>query len=304
MRKVERPKIKICSKCGEYKLVEEFSLDSRSKSGLQTKCKDCEKKYRDNNKEKREEYLDNTKEQRSEKMRDYYIKNKEAINRWRRNYYSGEGKLSILAANWERRIKKISSSDGSVTKQFLQDLFVIQKGKCNICDKTLEKFHIDHIIPLSKRGKHRAENIQLLCDKCNLKKSNKIVEDLVFRDNVKYNPEVVISILLKEMKLGKSIEQVCVSLGIAKSTFYEWLKKYDELSNAKKRGEELSYSWWLEKGRDNLENRQFNPTLFYMNMKNRFGWADKTEITGANGKDLIPTEEKKKTIGDRLKDLL
>lgn len=38
---------------------------------------------------------------------------------------------------------------------------------------TLE-FHIDHIIPWSEGGKTELNNLQLLCSKCNLKKSNKI----------------------------------------------------------------------------------------------------------------------------------
>ena len=302
--KVGRPKIKRCTKCLEYKPVEEFSTDKRAKSGLQSSCKECQKIYRQNNKEQILEYLEKTKEQRGEKMREYYLKNKDAINNWRRNYYAKEGKLKVLAGNLKRKAEKISTSDGSVTESFLKDLFIIQNGKCNICGKDIsDKFHVDHIIPLSRKGQHKSDNIQLLCQGCNLKKSNKVVEDLLEERETKYDPEVVITYLLNEMKKGKSIEQICVGLDVNKTTFYSWLKKYEELANAKKRGEELSYDWWLEKGRNNLENKLFNPTLFYMNMKNRFNWRDRTEVTGKDGKDLIPRELKLE-ISDRLKDLI
>lgn len=46
-------------------------------------------------------------------------------------------------------------------------------GKCVYCDST-ENLHLDHIIPFSKGGDTSVENLQLLCQKCNLTKSNKI----------------------------------------------------------------------------------------------------------------------------------
>lgn len=46
-------------------------------------------------------------------------------------------------------------------------------GKCVYCGST-ENLHLDHIIPFSKGGDSSVENLQLLCQKCNLHKSNKI----------------------------------------------------------------------------------------------------------------------------------
>jgi hypothetical protein len=46
-------------------------------------------------------------------------------------------------------------------------------GKCIKCGSN-EKLEFDHIIPFSKGGANTYRNLQLLCEKCNRQKSNKI----------------------------------------------------------------------------------------------------------------------------------
>ena len=48
-----------------------------------------------------------------------------------------------------------------------------QKGVCPICNKTfaIEEMEADHIVPWSKGGRTTAENCQMLCGNCNLKKA-------------------------------------------------------------------------------------------------------------------------------------
>lgn len=100
----------------------------------------------------------------------------------------------------------------------------------------------------------------------------------------KYNPDMC-QVVIDLMTEGKSIEQVAAHLGIVKQTLYNWAEHNKEFMDAIKQGTELSYAWWLNKGQDWLvetrggkeANDTFNHVLWYMNMKNRFGWKDKSE---------------------------
>ena len=56
-----------------------------------------------------------------------------------------------------------------------------------------------------------------------------------------------------------------------------WMKEEEEFSETIKMGRMLSHAWWTGQGRTNIKDKTFNSGLWFMNMKNRFGWADKQE---------------------------
>ena len=75
--------------------------------------------------------------------------------------------------------------------------------------------------------------------------------------------------------LGKV--EVCAEIGVDYHTFLSWQEKHPQFLQSVKKGDKLSEAWWMREGREALRDRDFNSTLWYMNMKNRHGWADKTE---------------------------
>jgi hypothetical protein len=78
-----------------------------------------------------------------------------------------------------------------------------------------------------------------------------------------------------------------------------WIKEDDQFSKTIKDGHILSECWWAKKGRTNLENKEFSYTGWYMNMKNRFGWADKTENTTHVSIEPNPDAFFDKLLGDK-----
>jgi predicted DNA-binding protein YlxM (UPF0122 family) len=81
------------------------------------------------------------------------------------------------------------------------------------------------------------------------------------------------------LKVGASIKEVAANLEIGRTTLYEIIERDAKFANTIKKGVEYSEAWWEANGRLNIHNKEFNSTLWYMNMKNRFGWKDKTEST-------------------------
>jgi 5-methylcytosine-specific restriction endonuclease McrA len=201
--------VKRCSRCGVEKALGEFSNQSRNKDGKQPKCKQCDRKYIESNKDRialqRKEYRNKNKDKIKEGGIEYYalhrdeilekrrnISNKTLVTTRRRGYIkhrkerlernkayqrSPQGK-TILAGLRHKRRSVIKNVECTLTLPQWNKILELQQNRCILCEKRFTKKDPatrDHIIPvIPYNGPFTMENTQALCRSCNSKKRNKL----------------------------------------------------------------------------------------------------------------------------------
>lgn len=151
------------------------------------------KKWRDANREKERERLRQYKIKNRDKVhasaRLYTSKNSKKINQYSCEYYKANRERKIKLGrkyraehpnknseySQNRRARKIGNG-GIITEKEWKELQEKYGNKCLCCGRKGIKLSLDHIIPLSKGGKHIIENAQPLCIPCNSRKNNKIID--------------------------------------------------------------------------------------------------------------------------------
>jgi hypothetical protein len=91
---------------------------------------------------------------------------------------------------------------------------------------------------------------------------------------------------------GKSLTQISALIDVPKKTMFWWAEKYEDFRTALTRAKEQEQAWWEDKGQECLTDKTFNANLWIKSMQARFKEdyteTRKNEITGMDGKDLIP----------------
>lgn len=98
---------KICKKCKIEKELEQFHKDTRIKDGREGSCKDCKKKYQQENKEKIKENKSKYYIENKEKFKEYKKNNKDKSKGYNKKYRDkNKDKIKSYKLTEEQKIKK------------------------------------------------------------------------------------------------------------------------------------------------------------------------------------------------------
>jgi hypothetical protein len=190
------PKSRVCTKCGEEKLLEEFYKQAKGKYGKAYQCKLCFKQYRQDNKEKIAEYSkqyreankeklaekgkryhEENKEKIAEKGKRYRKDNKEKIAEWNKRYHeeNKEQKKQYYEANRERLVEKRKQYRETNKEKIIERQtektkkikYLIENGllpKSKVCTKCGEEKLLEEFTN-TKKGKYGKAGECKLCRK-------------------------------------------------------------------------------------------------------------------------------------------
>jgi len=185
---------KVCSKCREVKLLEEFNKKRSSKDGHQSNCKACAKeytvKYRADNPEKikktRVEYYAANSEKRKEYQSEYRASNPDYQAKWcaanseKKKEYDAEwcaaNPEKCRARTSNRRAAKLEAIPSWLTEEDYKAMEDIGKEADRLTRETGIKYEVDHIHPLQGKlicGLQCPTNLQILTKSQNCSKGNR-----------------------------------------------------------------------------------------------------------------------------------
>jgi len=188
--------VKKCKACEFEKPVSEFYPHKKTRDRLDTMCKPCKKaaatqwarKNPDKNRKKTKAYNERHPDRRKETSRKYYETNKDIIKgrikKWVDENPDKIREYGRIHAN-RRRARKLENGTEDYTEQMVIEAYGTD---CHICNQSINLeaprrvgsegwelgLHLDHVVPLSKGGDDRIENLRPAHGMCNLKKTDTI----------------------------------------------------------------------------------------------------------------------------------
>lgn len=107
-----------------------------------------------------------------------------AQNRVRQHQYAIEHPDARRLNEARRRARKIANGVFTVTEHDVSRLLSRQGGRCAYCRKELTlRYHLDHVVPIARGGRHSIGNLVATCPLCNYKKGKLFVTEWRLRQH-------------------------------------------------------------------------------------------------------------------------
>jgi 5-methylcytosine-specific restriction endonuclease McrA len=183
--------MKTCRSCLQEKDGEAFHSYPRNRDGLQSYCKACQTekrkaKYHANPTPHREEAIKRYKQRLASgsidtQAKSLYDKNYRATNvarlaevkaAWRE---ANADLIRIIRTSYKAKRRAIEKAGDPTAK--IRTWLASQPRICAWCRADCSsRFHLDHIHPLSRGGRHVVDNLCVACPTCNVRKNAKTVD--------------------------------------------------------------------------------------------------------------------------------
>ncbi|MES2531944.1 MAG: HNH endonuclease signature motif containing protein [Pseudomonadota bacterium] len=162
---------KPCSTCQIDKPLSEFYTDNRRPDGRASRCKLCHRKVQRHNPKTQRAWYQKNRERLLDQAREYRAKNPGhgylRLKQWRHR------NVDACRAQ-DRQYKALRDSPD------LRLATIARDGSCLRCG-SVDDLCLDHILPISMGGITSFDNLQTLCQSCNLRKRSTEID---FRDKI------------------------------------------------------------------------------------------------------------------------
>lgn len=174
---------KRCTKCNTvFPATLEYFYNKATENRMCSECKQCHSKvakvYRESH---REQFRESERRWRAahphrpaEIARAYRKRNPARVREANKQYYATHPEHR-KAAKHRRRARK-ANAGGTYNQNDIKLMRKACHNKCYYCGSKFvdDRFHVDHIVPLSRGGTNSLENLVLACPHCNQTKNNKL----------------------------------------------------------------------------------------------------------------------------------
>ena len=154
----------VCSKCGIQKTFDQFPVDKSRSTGRSPRCTTCSRVA--------SKVYDATHKKQRKRYNKKHAEHNAAVGKAWREAHPEQNR--VLHEQYRARVNEV---EGEVTLEEWMEILEEHEFTCHYCKQVIDGLTMDHVIPISKGGRHEADNIVPACLSCNSSKGAKTLEE-------------------------------------------------------------------------------------------------------------------------------